>query len=177
MGAGTIPDAVFDRLGGILLRALDGLSLEQLCKQPAGPESNPIGWITFHLTRVHDAAFSSLLGRTQIWVQEKWYETFGLSPDTRSMSGSSLPQVREFNPISAEVLAGYWQAARVHSQEFLKSMRDEDIEQVTPVPPAQTVSAETYRLTIARVTSDAAQHIGQVAYARGLVDRHGWYGA
>jgi hypothetical protein len=51
MGAGTVPDATFDRVGGIFLRALDGLSIEQLRKQPAGPESNPIGWIAFHLSR------------------------------------------------------------------------------------------------------------------------------
>ena len=36
---------------------------------------------------------------------------------------------------------------------------------------------ETVKATIARSTSDTFQHIGQIAYVRGLVDKHGWYGA
>ena len=47
MGAGTIPDATFDRIGAVLTRAMEGLTFEQLKRQPAGPESNPIGWLAF----------------------------------------------------------------------------------------------------------------------------------
>jgi hypothetical protein len=177
MGAGTVPDATFDRVGGIFLRALDGLSIEQLRKQPAGPESNPIGWIAFHLSRVHDNTFSTLLGREQAWKEDKWYEKFGLTPETTSLGGSTLDQVREFDPISAEVLASYGKAVRTRSHEYLESMADEDIDKLSPSSPPSAPEPETIRLTIARVTSDASQHIGQVAYVRGLVDRHGWYGA
>jgi hypothetical protein len=177
MGVGTVPNAILDRVGGIFLRALDGLSIEQLRRQPAGSESNPIGWIAFHLTRVHDANFSALLGKNQAWVAENWYEKFGLTSESAALGGNNLDQVRAFDPVSAEVLAGYWQAARARSHEFLESMREEDIERATPNRPGSATPPETYRLTIARVSSDTSQHIGQVAYARGLVDRHGWYGA
>ena len=47
MSAGTISQAAYDRIGGVMTRALTGLSPEQLRTQPAGPESNPIdkhGW-------------------------------------------------------------------------------------------------------------------------------------
>ncbi len=177
MGAGTVSDALFDRVGGVFLRALDGLSIEQLRKQPAGPESNPIGWIAFHLTRVHDATFSNLLGKDQVWIEGKWYQRFNLPPETKSLSGSTLDQVRAFDPVGSDVLASYWQAARARSHEFLESLRYEDIEALAPMRPDSTFPPETHRLTIARVTSDASQHIGQVAYVRGLVDRYGWYGA
>jgi hypothetical protein len=177
MGAGTVPDATFDRVGAVLTRALHGLFAEQLRSQPAGPESNPIGWIAFHLSRVHDNTFSSLMGKEQVWRQEKWFEKFGLPPETTSLGGSTLDQVRAFDPVGAEVLAGYWEAVRARSHEYLESLSDEDIHKLSPASPPLAPEPETIRLTIARVTSDAAQHIGQVAYVRGLVGKHGWYGA
>ena len=175
MPLGTVPNATLDRVGSVLTRALDGLSLEQLRRQPAGPESNPIGWMAFHLARVHDAGFSNLLGKPQVWREQKWHEKFGVPPETGSLGGSTLDQVREFNPVSAETLLGYWQAVRERSREFLNSLREEDIEK--PTPPGSGPPNEIYTTTIARITSDTSQHIGQIAYARGLVDKHGWYGA
>ena len=177
MPVGTIPDASFDRVGAVLLRALDGLSLDQLTRQPAGPESNPIGWIAFHLTRVHDRSFSLLSGKEQAFVEGKFFERFGVPPETGSLGGSTLDQVRAFNPVSAELLASYWTAARERSRAFLASLTEADVETPTPPGIGPASPPETYRLTIARVTGDTSQHIGQVAYARGLVDRHGWYGA
>ena len=177
MGVGTIPDASFDRVGSVLLRALDGLTLQQLKAQPAGTDSNPIGWIAFHLTRVHDRTFSLLLGKVQAFVEGGFHELFGLPADTGTLSGNTLDEVREFNPNSAELLSSYWTAARGHSHKFLEGLTETDIETPTPPGVGPASPPETYRLTVARVTSDTSQHIGQIAYARGLVDRHGWYGA
>jgi hypothetical protein len=131
--------------------------------------------MAYHLARVHDAGFSNLLGKPQAWREGKWYEKFGLTPETGSLGGSTLDQVRAFNPVSAGLLASYWQAVRERSREFLNGLRDEDLNK--PTPPGAGPANETYTTTIARVTSDTSQHIGQIAYARGLVDRHGWYGA
>ena len=177
MGVGTISDAAFERVGGVLLRALDGMSIEQLRRQPAGPESNPMGWIAFHLSRVHDRSFSQLLGKEQAWKEGKWFEKFGLPEETGSLGGSTLDQVREFDPISAETLAGYWKAARERSREFLTALREDQLDTPTPDGVGPVGQPENYALTVARVTGDTHQHVGQVAYARGLGDRHGWYGA
>lgn len=175
MPPGTVPNATFDRVGGVLTRGLQGLSLEQLRKQPAGPESNPIGWMAYHLMRVHDVGFSNLLGKEQAFHEQRWYEKFGLPPETGSLGGSTLDQVRAFDPVSADALLGYWQAVRERSREFLTLLEEEDLDK--PTPPGFGPPDETYTMTIARITSDSSQHIGQIAYARGLVDRHGWYGA
>lgn len=175
MPVGTVPNATLDRVGSVLTRALDGLSIDQLQKQPAGPESNPIGWMAFHLSRVHDAGFSVLLGKPQLWRSDGWHEKFGLTPETGSLGGSTLDQVRVFNPVSAELLLAYWNAVRERSREFLEGLQEDDIDK--PTPPGSGPANEVYRTTIARITSDTSQHIGQIAYARGLVDRHGWYGA
>jgi hypothetical protein len=175
MGPGSIANATFDRLGGILARALDGLSIEQIRKQPAGPESNPIGWMAWHLTRGHDGNFSNLLRRDEAWKSEGWADRFGLSVDIGNASGSTLDEVRAFDPIDAPTLLAYWETARARSREFLDALQEEDLEKITP--PRKGRIDHTYTITVAWTTADCAQHIGQIAYARGLVDRHGWYGA
>ncbi len=177
MGAGTIPDATFDRIGAVLTRALDGLTFEQLKRQPAGPESNPIGWLAFHLIRVHDINFSHLLKKDTVWSTEQWYEKFGVPAETGNLGGSTLDEVRAFEPAEADVFIGYWEAARARSREFLEALRDDEIDTPTPHRAGSSTPPETYKTTIARATSDSSQHIGQIAYARGLVDQHGWYGA
>ena len=176
MSTGAISQAAYDRIGGVMTRALNGLSVDQLRRQPAGPESNPIGWMAWHLSRVHDANFSNLLGQEQAWVAEGWHEKFGLSADTGSGGGATLDDVRAFDPIDAETVLGYWEAVRSRSRALLDSLTDADLEKPTPPRPRSTMQ-ETFQGTVARVTSDTFQHIGQIAYARGLVDEHGWYGA
>ena len=79
--------------------------------------------------------------------------------------------------MDAETLAGYWEAARGRSRELLDSLQDSDVDTKTPARPGGSAREETYKITVARVTGDTSQHIGQIAYVRGLVDRQGWYGS
>ncbi len=177
MAAGDISQAAFDRIGDTLVKALAGLSYDQIKKQPAGPDSNPIGWMAWHLTRVHDNNFSNLLGQEPAWTAEGWCQRFGLPPETGTGGRATLDEVRAFDPKGADTLIGYWQAARARSREFLERLLDEDLDKPTPARPGSATPPETFKVTVARVTSDAFQHVGQICYARGLVDRHGWYGA
>lgn len=172
MSAGELLNATYDHLGDVLVRALTGLTTEQLRRQPAGPDSNPIGWIAWHLTRGHDSNFSSLSALEQLWVAEGWRERFRQSIEARGI-GDSLDDVRAFDPVDAETLVGYWKAARARSNVYLDGLSDEDLAQPAPRP---VTGYETVKLAISRTASDTSQHIGQIAYARGLVDHHGWYG-
>ena len=165
-------NVTYDHVNDVLVRALTGLTAEQLRVQPAGPDSNPIGWMAWHLTRGHDANFSSLSSLEQLWVAEGWHQRFGQSIEARGI-GDSLDDVRAFDPVDAETLLGYWNAARARSRFYLDDLTDKDLNQPAPRP---VPGYEIVKLTISRTASDTTQHIGQIAYARGLVDRHGWYG-
>lgn len=177
MAAGDVSNAAFDRAGSVLKRALTGISADQIRQQPAGPESNPIGWLSWHLTRVHDRTFSTLLGKPELWSSDGWAERFKLSAETGTGGRNTLDEVRAFDPISPDNLLAYWEAVRdQRSRPFLEGLADSDLDTPTPGEPVMPPN-ETIKIAIARVTSDAIQHIGQIAYARGLVDRHGWYGA
>ena len=174
MSAGEISNAAYARIGGVFNRALTGLSIEQLKAQPSGPEGNPIGWTAWHLTRTQDMNYSRLLGTEEAWVADGWHERFGLAPDRGTGNGDSLEQVRGFDPVDAETLMAYFEAARAKSRAFLEAVKDEDLEKPSAVGVPQN---ETIKISIARVTGDLIQHTGQIAYVRGLVDKHGWYGA
>ncbi len=175
MGVGTISNAVYDRIGGVLERALTGLTLEQLITQPAGPESNPIGWVAWHLARTQDHNYSILLNKPSLWVEKKWHEQFNLPENAGTGNGDSLEKVRAFDPINSDTLLSYFKAARERSREFLDNLTEEDLD--SPSPESMRERDQILKVTIARVTGDLMQHIGQIAYIRGLVDEHGWYGA
>ncbi len=175
MSAGDISNAAYDRIGGVFRRALDGLDIPQLKAQPAGPQSNPIGWLAWHLSRTQDKNYSLLLRQNEAWTTHAWCQRFQLPPNRGSGNGDSLEQVRAFDPINAQTLIAYFDAAREKSRTFLNNLSDADLEQ--PSPASSPNASETIKITIARVTGDLIQHIGQIAYLRGLLDKHGWYGA
>ncbi|MDE2802486.1 MAG: DinB family protein, partial [Chloroflexota bacterium] len=124
MSAGEISNAAYDRIGGVFQRALTGLTIEQLKKQPAGPESNPIGWLAWHLSRTQDKNYSELLGEEQAWTADGWCERFGQPADRSSGNGDSLEQVREFDPVDSDTLIAYFEAAREKSRRFLDAVTD-----------------------------------------------------
>jgi len=63
---GVLTEA-FDRLPDLVRSAVEGLSPQQLTWAPA-EGANPIGWLVWHLTRVHDRPVAELLRREQVWV-------------------------------------------------------------------------------------------------------------
>ena len=174
MSAGDISNAAYDRIGGVFQRALTGLTIEQLKAQPSGSESNPIGWLAWHLSRTQDKNYSELLGEEEAWTADGWCERFGQPADRGSGNGDSLEQVRAFDPVDSDTLIAYFDAAREKSRRFLDALTDDDLEKPSAAGVARD---ETIKISIARVTGDLIQHTGQIAYIRGLVDRHGWYGA
>ena len=77
---GQVIKDVLGRNEEYMLAAVEGLSDEELHQRPA-PESNPIGWLMWHLSRVQDFAVSSMGGQETVWVREGWHERFGMAPD------------------------------------------------------------------------------------------------
>ena len=55
MSVGSVLKDALDRNERYMLSAVEGLSPEELRRRPA-PESNPLGWLMWHLTRVQDYA-------------------------------------------------------------------------------------------------------------------------
>ena len=165
--------AVLDRNEGILFEALDGLDAEELHRQP-GPDSNPIGWLMWHLTRVQDNHLSAMEGTEHVWVRDRWYERFDRSGDASDRGrGHSSDQVREFRSPGVDVLLAYYRAVRGRTDAFLEAVSAEDLDR-----PVQNVAGDgivPMRVRLEMTVVDNIQHSGQIAYLRGLLKGKGWF--
>ena len=77
--ADLLVDAV-GRIRGVVHRAVDGLTPEQLAFRP-DPEANSIAWLVWHLTRIQDDHVADVAEAEQVWTSEGWVERFGLPFD------------------------------------------------------------------------------------------------
>ena len=153
-----------------LHRALGDLSTEDLRTQPAGKGSNPIGWLVWHLTRTRDNISSSIVKTPPVWESGNWAARFGMDENIPRFGPAD---VHQFDPKNLETLAGYFDAVAEKSLAIVEGLTDADmsrmVESTLPGRPAQPV---TSRLAV--ILNDNIQHIGQVAYLRGLIREQGW---
>lgn len=161
---------LFGRIPDLVRTAADGLQPEQLVAQPT-PESNPVGWLLWHLTRVQDHHVSELLGAEQLWVSGPWAPRFGLAPNPWNLGFGHTPDdVRTLQPDSAQLLVDYYDAVHARTKPLLESLTEASLDRVVDEnwdPPV------TLGVRLISVADDSLQHAGQALYARGLV-QSGW---
>jgi hypothetical protein len=162
-------DLLLDGYGRIqdeLRPAVEGLSAEQLEFRPS-PAANSIVWLAWHLARVQDDHVADVAGREQVWTAEGWVDRFGLPFDPPATGfGFTADQVAQVRGLSAELLLGYAAAVHARTVEFLRGVRDDDLDRIVDErwnPPV------TLGVRLISVVSDALQHVGQAAYVRSLL--------
>ena len=155
----------FDRIRGVVGRALDGLTDEQLIEQ-VGPVANSISWLVWHLTRIQDDHVCDVAGIEQAWIGQGWYERFGLPfPVTDHGYGHTEQQVEQVR-VPGALLRAYHDAVYARTVDYVKTIRDADLDRVVDTnwdPPV------TLGVRLVSVISDDLQHAGQAAYVKGLL--------
>jgi len=167
-------DLIIDGLNRVdedLRRALHGLTAEQLGFRPA-EASNSVAWLAWHLTRVEDDHVSELAGRPQTWIEDRWHERFGKPGDMNDTGFGYGPQeVAAIRPSSASLLIDYYTAVHKRSLEYLQRLTCSDMDRVIDRrwdPPV------TVGVRLVSVVNDCSQHVGQLAYLRGLIEGRRW---
>ncbi len=161
----------YGRAGQVLERALGGLTQDDLNYQPH-PDSNSMGWLTWHLTRAQDVRLSALMGKEQLYITDGWYAKFNRPPDPQDRGfGHSSEDVAAFRSPDVQTLLGYYRAVLERTKSFLTALPAAELgrELDEPRQPVPTVGAR-----IVDVLSDNLQHAGQVAYLRGMLKGKGW---
>jgi hypothetical protein len=157
----------FDRVHGIVHRALEGLTRQDVAYRP-DPEANSIAWLVWHLTRVQDGYVSQLVDDEQVWTAQDWAGTFDLPFDVSASGyGQSADEVGSVQT-SADLLLGYFDAVHVRTVAYLATLTDSDLDAVVDAsydPPV------TLGVRVISFLSDCLQHAGQAAYVRGLLQR------
>jgi hypothetical protein len=161
----------YESVAELLVETLHGLSIASLNVQPH-PDCNSIGWTVWHLTRLPDDVFSSLLGEEQLWTKGGWHEKFKMPADpTDTGYGHTPEQVRAFRSPSVKVQMGYQNAARESTRRYIKSLKLSDLSRTSDLPWSNP--NPTLGQILQDVMSDCWLHAGEASYIRGLLKAEG----
>lgn len=159
---------IYGRVPPLAANAVEGFDATQLCWAPTD-ESNSVGWLVWHLTRVQDHHIAEVLGSDQFWVSGDWAPRMGLEPDpTNTGYGHTPAEVKSVRPESAEVLLDYLHVVDTRTSDFLEDLSAADLERVVD---RRWTPAVTLGVRLVSVADDCLQHVGQAAYVRGLLLR------
>ncbi|MFC8098371.1 DinB family protein [Streptomyces sp. NPDC057363] len=146
--------------------AVEGLDPDALNARPAD-DANSVSWLVWHLTRVQDDHVADAFGLDQVWLTGEWEKRFALGlPRHDTGYGHSSAEVAKVRVDSADLLTGYHDAVHEQTLGALRSLTAGDVERIVDEDwdPPVTLGAR-----LVSVLSDDLQHVGQAAYARGLV--------
>lgn len=164
MNVGDLLVDGYERILGVVHRALDGLDSEQLTMRPY-PDGNSIAWLIWHLTRVQDDHVADVAGTEQLWTADGWADRFGLPFDEQATGfGHSRHEVAQVRA-PAELLLGYHEAVHAHTVAYLRTLTADDLDRIVDEswdPPV------TLGVRLVSVLADDLQHAGQAAYLRGM---------
>jgi len=157
---------LFGRIEPLAADVVDGLDADQMCQAPK-PGANTIGWLVWHLTRVEDHHVAELLDTEQIWVGGDWARRCGLEPDPSNTGyGHGPDDVRAVRPVGPGVLLGYLAEVDARTRSMLEGLTAADLDRIVDRrwdPPV------TLGVRLVSVADDCLEHLGQAAYARGLL--------
>jgi hypothetical protein len=157
---------LYGRIPPLARDAIDGVELARLTEPPV-PGANTIAWLVWHPTRVQDDHVAELLGGPQVWVGGGWARHFGLGPDPSNTGyGHSAEEVAAVRPARPEVLLEYLDAVDGRTRTMLSSLTPADLDRIIDRrwdPPV------TVGVRLVSIADDCLQHLGQAAYARGLL--------
>lgn len=142
---------------------------EVLHTMPAG-RGNPVAWLVWHAARQADVQLAAISGTHQVWAEQDWdrrlrtgrgQDDFGFGDDE-----ARVADLRIADP--ADLLA-YLEAVTGTLMDHLAALTPDQLDEVVDDsydPPV------TRGVRLVSIIDDATAHLGQAAYARGLVE--GW---
>jgi len=147
-----------------LHKALDGLTPDERRFQPS-VEANHIDFVVWHMARVEDDWIQRFASRTDtIWQRDHWHEKLGLSK-TCSGFGYTVEQVTTMPLFDFDTLMTYYKTIRQTTFQYLDDLTQEDINKC---PQPKRRPGYTIGRMFSHIIVEESQHVGQVAYLRGL---------
>ena len=142
----------------------DGLTDAVAYYRPTS-QANTIAWLIWHSARIQDAQLCDIAGIEQMWFRDGWVDRFALDLPRDAHGYGHTPDDVAKVRASAQLLAGYYHAVHKVSLEYIASISSDELARVVDerwTPPV-TASAR-----LVSIIDDAAQHLGQAAYLRGI---------
>ncbi|CAM3900801.1 DinB family protein [Micrococcus flavus] len=148
---------------------LDGLTPEAAHTLP-GDRANSIAWLLWHAARQMDVQTSALSGERTVWAAGDWAARLGVDRESNDFGfGDDVDAVRALRVTDVAALGAHLEACVAALVAYVATLSDDELDDV--VDPSYTPPV-TRGVRLVSIIDDAAIHLGQAAYARGLVD--GW---
>ena len=134
----------------------------------AGGHTNSIAWLLWHAGRQMDVQLAQLNGEPQVWHSQGFDARFNLGElgDTVGY-GHTAEQARAVVVEDAALLVEYLCAATAALSEYIAGLSEADLDDVIDTSWTPHV---TRGVRLVSVIDDAAQHVGQAAYAAGILE-------
>lgn len=149
-------------------QVLDGLSPDALRALPGGSQ-NSIAWLVWHAARQADVQLAALTGDDEVWAAG-WAGRLGVERGVGDFGFGDTPEdVAALRVRDADALRAYLVATMDAVSAYVASLTEPDLDAVVDdsyEPPV------TRGVRLVSIIEDAAVHLGQAAYARGLLE--GW---
>jgi len=152
------------------LRAVEGLTVEQLCDTRGGV-TNSIGWDVWHVVRTIDNIIHFVFDREQpVWLQQGFHEQWGLpkvdqgtGQDPNDAYAMRFPAPAEFNRYTRAVLDAVVPRIAGMSDAYLA-----EVQVMRPWGPVPRMEAILHGLI-----GHGNGHLGRASYARTLLGLEG----
>ncbi|WP_424463548.1 mycothiol transferase [Pseudoclavibacter helvolus] len=142
------------------------LSAADLNAHPGGHD-NSIAWLLWHAGREIDAQVAPLTGEREVWSSQGFDKRFGLGELGDSVGyGHSPADARAVVVDDAALLLDYLRASTDALRAHIRSLGPDGLGEIIDEdwdPPV------TRAARIVSIIDDAAQHVGQAAYAAGIL--------
>ena len=165
MNSAQVLRDAFERVEQEVHAVLADVSSEELVAR-VGPDANSICWLVWHLTRIQDDHVADVAGAEQVYTAAGFSTRFALPFDDDATGyGHSSAEVAAVRA-EAELLGEYYDAVHAATLKFVDGLSDSDLDRVvdTRWDPPVTLGAR-----LVSVIADDLQHVGQAAYARGIL--------
>lgn len=147
-----------------LRKALNGLTPAERRFMPA-PESHHIDFTVWHMARVEDGWVHRFAMRApQVWERDGWPKRLGL-PERDSGFGYNAQQVKDLPQYDFDGIMAYYDAVRQDTLKYLDSLTEKDLDRY---PDPERRPGYSIGRMFSHILIEEAQHVGQVAYIRGI---------
>ena len=133
----------------------------------AGGHTNSIAWLLWHAGRQMDVQLAQLNGEPHVWHSQGFDARFNLGELGETIGyGHTTEQARAVVVEDAALLVEYLNATAAALSEYIAGLSEADLDEVIDTSWTPHV---TRGVRLVSMIDDAAQHVGQAAYAAGIL--------
>ena len=148
-------------------KALVNTLPEGVLNAHAGGHTNSIAWLLWHAGRQMDVQLAQLNGEPQVWHGQGFDSRFNLGELGETIGyGHTAEQARAVVVEDAALLVEYLSATAAALSEYIAGLSEADLDDVIDTSWTPHV---TRGVRLVSMIDDAAQHVGQAAYATGIL--------